>query len=33
MTWKIYLEIIDEIIDLEKIKLAATFLRENAQGT
>jgi hypothetical protein len=28
--WKIYLEATDEIADLEKIRLAATFLRENA---
>jgi hypothetical protein len=28
--WKIYLEITDKISDFEKIKLAATFLRENA---
>jgi hypothetical protein len=27
--WKIYLEIIDKISNFEKIKLAATFLREN----
>jgi hypothetical protein len=31
--WKIYFEIIDEIANFEKIKLAATFLRENAQNT
>jgi hypothetical protein len=29
-TWKIYFKIIDEIIDFEKIRLVATFLRENA---
>jgi hypothetical protein len=31
--WKIYFEIIDEIADFEKIRLAATFLRKNAQNT
>jgi hypothetical protein len=32
-TWKIYFEIINEISNFEKIKLAATFLRENTQNT
>jgi hypothetical protein len=31
--WKIYFEITDEIANLKKIKLVATFLRENAQDT
>jgi hypothetical protein len=31
--WKIYFKSIDEISDFEKIKLAAIFLRENAQNT